>query len=120
MTNLNRITLLGNAGKEPKTGSTSNGKQVTRLSVATNRRFKDDAGEWKSKVQWHSVVVYGPSADYAAKIEPGTPVFVEGEMSYREYEREVEGVKIMWPLAEVVVSSITAISSKEKNERGTS
>jgi single-strand DNA-binding protein len=119
MTNLNRITLLGNTGKEPKANSTANGKQVTRLSVATNKRFKDDSGEWISKVQWHSVVIYGSSADYAAKIEPGTLVFIEGEMSYRNYDREIEGVKVQWPVAEVIASSITAIQPKEKAEHGT-
>ena len=97
--------------------STTSGKQVTRLSVATNKRFKDEAGEWKSTVQWHNVV-YGASADYAAKIAPGAPVFVEGEMSYREYEREIDGVKVQWPLAEIVVSSITALVTKDKSQRG--
>jgi len=44
MTNLNRITLLSNTGShEPKSGSTSAGKQVTRLTMATNARYQDAA-----------------------------------------------------------------------------
>jgi single-strand DNA-binding protein len=118
MTNLNRITLLGNTGREPKASSTAGGTPKTKLSVATNKRYKDEAGVWQSGVEWHSVVVFGPSADYAARIESGTLVFVEGEMSYRDYEREIEGVKVQWPIAEVIATSITAIQPKDKAERG--
>ena len=81
MNNLNRIMLLGNTGRDVKTASTAAGKPVTRLSVATNKRYKDDAGEWKTKPIWHQVVVFGDSANYAAKIKPGSLVFVEGEMT---------------------------------------
>jgi single-strand DNA-binding protein len=120
MNNLNRITLLGNTGREVKTASTAAGKPVTRLSVATNKRYKDDAGEWKTKAVWHQVVIFGDSANYAAKIKPGSLVFVEGEMSYREFEREIdtpEGpVKVEWPVAEIVAFSISALNS-EKGER---
>jgi single-stranded DNA-binding protein len=69
-------------------------------------------------VQWHSVVIHGLSAEYAAKIESGSLVFVEGEMSYRDYEREIDGIKVQWPVAEVIASSITATQTKEKAERG--
>jgi single-strand DNA-binding protein len=120
MNNLNRIMLLGNTGRELKTASTATGKPVTRLSVATNKRYKDDAGEWKTKPIWHQVVVFGDSANYAAKIKPGSLVFVEGEMSYREFEREIdtpEGpVEVEWPVAEIVAFSISALNS-EKGER---
>ena len=59
MTNLNRITILGNTGKDqPRTAATANGKQVTRLTVATNKRMKDsESGEWTTDAVWHKVVV---------------------------------------------------------------
>jgi len=121
MNNLNRIMLLGNTGRDVKTASTAAGKPVTRLSVATNKRSKDEAGEWHSKPIWHQVVVFGDSANYAAKIKPGSLVFVEGEMSYRDFEREIdtpEGpVKVEWPVAEIEAFSISALNS-EKREKG--
>ena len=64
---------------------------------------------------------FGDSASYAAKIKPGSLVFVEGEMNYREFEREIdtpEGpVKVEWPMAEIVAFSISALNS-EKREKG--
>src|SRR5580698_10173937 len=91
MTNLNRITILGNTGKDqPKHSATANGKQVTRLTVATNKRLKNDAGQWTTEAVWHKVVCWGDSATYVSRIQPGSLVFLEGEMTYRDYEREIE------------------------------
>jgi len=122
MNNLNRITLLGNVGSEPKTRSSPAGKQATWLSLATNKRYKDEAGEWKTRPVWHQVAVYGDSASYAAKIKPGALVFVEGEMTYREYEREIDTaagpVTIQWPVAEIVAFSISAINSDRRDKGG--
>lgn len=116
MTNLNRITLLGNVGSEPKTAATQSGRQVTRFSLATNKRYKDGE-DWKTKATWHNVAVWGDSADYAAKIQPGSLVFLEGELTNHTYEREIGGVKVDWPVTEVVVSSISVVKAKaEKGE----
>ena len=121
MTNLNRITLLGNIGREPKSSATRTGKPVTRLSVATNKRYKDDEGQWQEDAQWHRCVIFGASADYAAKLPSGALVFIEGEMTYRDYDRDVEtaegAASVNWPVAEVLVSSISAITKKDKREK---
>ena len=118
MTNINRITILGNTGKDqPKQSATAAGRQVTRLTVATNKRYKDAAsGEWTTEAIWHKVAVWGASAAYASRIQPGSLIFLEGEITYRDYEREIETpegpVKVMWPVAEIVVSTISVINSK--------
>jgi single stranded DNA-binding protein len=117
MTNLNRIVLLGHTGQhEPKHGATQAGKQTTRLTLATNARFKDDSGNWQSKATWHHIVVFGSSAEYAAKIEPGSLVFVEGSVSTRTYEREIDtpkgSVKVQWPISEIIASSISVVTKR--------
>ena len=121
MTNLNRITLLGHLGQDPKTGSTAAGKAVTRFSVATNTRYKDDEAQWKQSTEWHNCVVYGASAGYAARLSSGAFVFIEGEMTYHDFPREIETqqglVSVDWPMAEVVVSSLTAITPRGKTEQ---
>ena len=121
MTNFNRVTLLGHLGQDPKTGSTAAGKPVTRFSVATNKRYKDDEAEWRQSTEWHNCVVYGASAHYAAKLSSGAFVFIEGEMAYGEFPREIETQQgldsVDWPIAEVVVSSLTAITPKRKAEQ---
>jgi len=97
---LNRTTLIGFTGQEPKTFATRSGREITRLSVATSRRYQQDS-EWKEKTQWHDCVVYGGAAQYAANLSKGTHVLIEGELTYREYNRTIESesgpVNVQWP-----------------------
>jgi single-strand DNA-binding protein len=114
MTNLNRITLLGNTGShDPKHGATQSGKECTRLTMATNARFKDDAGNWQERATWHNIAVFGSSAEYAANIPPGSYIFVEGCISTRSYEKEIDTprgrAKVQWPVVEVIASSISVV-----------
>ena len=64
--------------------------------------------------------IHGPAADYAAKIQTGDHVFLEGELIYREYERTVETdsgpVKVLWPVTEIVIETISVIDRKQKRE----
>jgi len=118
---INRITLAGFTGKDARSSSTQNGRSMTKLSVATTKRYKDAHEQWQEKTQWHTCIAYGPAADYAARIQTGDHVFLEGELIYREYERTVETdggpIKVQWPVTEIVVDSISVINRKEKQER---
>jgi single-strand DNA-binding protein len=119
---LNRVTLIGFTGQEPKTFSTQTGKEITRLSVATTRRYQQDS-EWKEKTQWHDCVIYGGAAQYAANLAKGAHVLIEGELSYREYNRTIESetgsVNVPWPVTEVVVESIRVLDRKKKDNLDT-
>jgi single-strand DNA-binding protein len=76
--NVNRVTLAGFTGRSAKTSATAGGTIVTKLSVATTKRFKDAREKWQEKTQWHVCVAYGRTADYAAKIQTGAHVFHRG------------------------------------------
>jgi single-strand DNA-binding protein len=114
---LNRTILIGFTGQEPRTFATQAGKEITRLSVATTRRYQQDS-EWKENTQWHDCVVYGGAAQYAANLPKGTHVLIEGEVIYREYSRTIESesapVNLQWPVAEIVVESIKVLDRKRK------
>ena len=118
---INRVTIAGFAGKDARTSSTQQGKTITKLSVATTKRYKDAGGTWQEKTQWHTCIAYGPAADYAAKIQTGDHVFIEGELVYREYDRTVETdsgpVKVPWPVSEVVIKAVSILERKDRQER---
>jgi single-strand DNA-binding protein len=118
---INRVTLAGFTGKDARTSSTQKGRSMAKLSVATAKHYKDAEGHWQEKTQWHSCIAYGPTADYAGKIQAGAHVFLEGELVYREYERTIETdsgpVKVPWPVTEIVIDSISVLERKEKQER---
>jgi single-strand DNA-binding protein len=116
----NRVTLIGFTGKDAETASTQAGKQIARLSIATNKRYKDAQDQWKEKTSWHRCVAYGTTADYVGKIQKGAQVLIEGELSYREYERTIETpdgpVKVQWPLTEILIDSVKVLDRQAKRE----
>jgi single-strand DNA-binding protein len=119
--NINRVTLCGYTGKDARTSSTQNGTSMTKLSVATTRRYKDADGNWQEKTNWHTCVCYGAIADHASKIQTGTHVFLEGELVYREYDRTIETdngpVKVPWPASEIVIDKLSVLDRKYKQQR---
>jgi len=89
--NFNQLTIIGYIGKNAETKQLPNGTPVTKFSVATTRSWKDDKGEWKDKTQWHNVVSYGQSfTQVAPRLTKGAHVFVQGELTTREYDRTIQ------------------------------
>jgi single-strand DNA-binding protein len=119
--NINRVTLCGNIGKDVHSSPTQNGRNMTRFSVATSKRYKDANGDWQEKTEWHRCVCYRPTADYAAKLQTGSHVFIEGELIHRDYERTIDTesgpVKVPWPNTEILIDSLSVLDPKGKQER---
>ena len=83
---LNRVTLLGHAGKDPEIHVLPSGTLVN-LSLATSERFKDSRGEWQERTEWHRVVAFGRIADTCQQfLSKGRQVYVEGRLTTRQYE----------------------------------
>ena len=56
---LNKVTLIGNLGKDPEIRSTSDGREIASFSIATSENWKDKiTGEKKEKTEWHRIVVF--------------------------------------------------------------
>jgi single-strand DNA-binding protein len=88
---VNKAIVLGHLGKDAETRFTQNGVAVTKFSVATSRRWKDQSGEFKEETDWHNVVVWRQEnlANYLTK---GKQVYIEGRLQTRSYEDQ-DGVK---------------------------
>lgn len=87
---VNKVTLLGNIGKDAEKVS----ENVTRFSVATTEYWKDNqTGERKSKTEWHRVVVLGKLAPVMADLcKSGKMAYVEGKLQTSEWTTK-EGEK---------------------------
>ncbi len=83
----NRITLIGFLGKDAETRFTSNGTAHTRFSLATNVSWKDkDSDEYKTRTEWHRIVVWGKFGEWAGSLKKGAFIEAEGELRYREFQ----------------------------------
>ena len=87
MASVNRVTLIGNAGRDPESRSFPSGDMVTNVSIATTETWKDKAsGEKKEATEWHRLVFNGKLAEIAAKyISKGSSVYVEGSIKTRKW-----------------------------------
>ena len=83
MASVNRVTLLGRLGRDPKT-SDAQGLAICRLALATTRRYKGRDG--KEETEWHNVVVFGRQAEVAQQyLVKGSEVYIEGRLHTRKY-----------------------------------
>ena len=83
---VNKVILLGHLGKDAETKFTPNGTARTTFTLATNRRWKDQAsGEWKEETDWHNVIMWRAEnlTNYLLK---GKQVYVEGRLQTRSWD----------------------------------
>lgn len=87
MASVNRVTILGNVGRDPEIRYMADGKAVANISVATTSRRKDKTtGETIEDTQWHRVTLYDRLAEIAGEyIKKGKPVYIEGRLKYGKY-----------------------------------
>ena len=91
MLNMNRVTLLGHAGRDPDIRTLKGGGKAASFSLATTEKWKDRDGEAAENTEWHRIVVYGPTVDVVeTMVAKGGAVLVEGRLATRGY-RDQEG-----------------------------
>ena len=90
---MNSIHLVGNIGQTPVLRHTNGGTAVANVSLATNRVYKDAAGNRQQSTEWHRLVVWGEGAkNFAQIVATGDQLSVRGRLEYRE--REIAGEKV--------------------------
>jgi single-strand DNA-binding protein len=109
----NRITLIGFLGQHAETRYTSNGTAYTRFSIATSVSWKvKETGEYNARTEWHRVISWNKLGQWAASLQKGAYVEVEGELRYREFT-PVESDRSV-RVAEVYASSILLLDRSER------
>lgn len=104
---VNKAILLGHLGRDAETKFTPGGAAVTKFSVATNRRWKDQqSGEWKEETDWTNVVLWR-SENLSQYLTKGKQVYVEGRIHTRSYE-DKDGKKVY--STEVVADEVILVS----------
>lgn len=82
----NKITIIGNLGRDPELRYTPQGTAVCDFSVAVNDRKRDKAGEWQDVTTWFKITFWGKQAENASKyLTKGKPVYVEGRLQVEEW-----------------------------------
>jgi len=89
---LNKVMLIGNVGRPPEMRTSDGGTTLTRISLATNRRWTDDSGERQEQTEWHQVVAFGRLAEIAGKlVVKGRLMYAEGRLHTSSWEDQESG-----------------------------
>lgn len=108
----NKVNLIGHVGAKPEAQVFESGAKKTRISVATNERYKDKKGEWVDNTQWHNVIAWGGLVDRAVKsLDKGSEIVIEGRLVNRNYE-DKNGEKRY--ITEIELSDFILISKKSE------
>jgi single-strand DNA-binding protein len=115
MNNLkNSVRLIGNLGGNPEVKELQSGKKIAKLSLATSDKYKDSEGKLVNETQWHNLVAWGKTAEFAERyLEKGQEVVVEGKILNRSYT-DKEGQKKY--ITEISVSDILKTGGGKKPE----
>jgi single-strand DNA-binding protein len=106
---VNKVILLGHLGKDAETKFTPSAVAVTNFTLATSRRWKDQAsGEWKEDTEWHRCVLWR-SENVSNYLLKGKQVYIEGRLQTRSYD-DKDGNKRY--ITEVVCDELILLSNR--------
>ena len=105
---VNKVTLLGNVGKDPEIRFASSGTQVATFSLATQRKVKEN-----TTTQWHNCVCFGKLAEIVQQyVAKGSKIYAEGTIDYSQYESD--GVTKY--VTKIIVNEISLLSGDKSNQ----
>ncbi|HXY48425.1 MAG TPA: single-stranded DNA-binding protein [Terriglobales bacterium] len=91
---VNKVILVGNLGKDPEVKYTPQGTAVAKFTLATNERYKDKAGQWQDRTEWHNLVAWARTAEIVGEyLKKGRTVYVEGSLRTSSWDDKETGQK---------------------------
>ena len=91
---VNKVTLVGNLGRDPDIRAMQNGDKIVQLSIATSDRWKDkNSGEQRERTEWHRVVIFNDALGKIAEqyLKKGSTVYLEGQLQTRKWTDQQSG-----------------------------
>ena len=109
---INQVVLVGRLTRDTEVRYTQSEKAVGNFTLAINRRFKNQNGEYET--DFIDCVVFGKQAETMAQYtKKGDLIGVEGSIQKRAYE-DKEGNKRY--TTEIMVEKITFLQTNKKSE----
>jgi single-strand DNA-binding protein len=114
---VNKVTLLGNLGKDPEVKYTPSGTPVAKFTVATSDRFKDKEGQWQDRTEWHNVTAWARTAEIVGEyLKKGSKVYLEGSLRTHSWDDKQTGQKKY--MTEIVVNELVLLGGRGESGGG--
>ncbi|MBN9543770.1 MAG: single-stranded DNA-binding protein [Alphaproteobacteria bacterium] len=85
---INKVILVGNVGKDPEVRSTSDGRKLASVTLATSETWKDkNTGERKDKTEWHRISIFNEGLVNVVEnyVRKGAKLYIEGALHTRKW-----------------------------------
>ena len=114
---VNKVTLLGNVGKDPEIRSTPGGTMVANLALATSDRQKDAQGNWQDHTEWHNLKAFNRTAEIVRDyVKKGSKLYIEGKITTNSWEDKETHQKRY--RTEILVNELVLLSGREDGAGG--
>jgi single-strand DNA-binding protein len=111
---LNKVMLIGNAGKDAELRYMASGTPQSKFSLAVNNRVKKD-GEWADQTEWFNVLLWGDTAERVSQyIVKGKQLYIEGRLQTRTWDGD-DGQKHY--MTEVVANTVQLLGKQDGTDR---
>jgi single-strand DNA-binding protein len=112
---INKVNLVGRAGRDPETKYFDSGKQVCNFTLAVNRRTsnKDEPPDWFDLEMWDK------TADIAGKyVKKGSLIGITGSLVFDRWKDKTTGEERTKPV--IRVEQLDLLGSKQDNQASSS
>ena len=111
---MNHVTLVGNLTRDPESGTTQSGVQFCRFTVACQRRFKNQNGQYDA--DFINCTAWRETAEFVKKyFTKGRKIGLEGSITTGSYTAN-DGSKRY--TTEVTVNNVEFVTAKGDGEGG--
>ncbi|HIJ79853.1 MAG: single-stranded DNA-binding protein [Desulfobulbaceae bacterium] len=84
---VNKVTLIGNLGKDPEVRYSQTGTAIANFTVATTETWKKADGNKEELTEWHRVVAFARLGEICGEyLSKGSKVYIEGRLQTRKWE----------------------------------
>ena len=106
---INSVTLVGRAGRDPEVKYFESGTVVANLTIAVNRRNRDDEPDW------FNLEIWGKQAQVAADyVKKGSLIGITGSFKLDSWKDRITGEERRKPV--VRVDRLELLGSKRDSE----
>lgn len=106
---INRATVLGYLGRDPRITTTDNGGLRAHISIATTETWQNENNEPVERTDWHQIVAFGRFAEVIRDhCRKRTKLYVEGPMQTRQW---VDGDGMKHFRTEIIAQNIQFVAN---------
>lgn len=114
MANLNRVTLIGNLTRDVEVKYTGKGTAIADISIAVNRKWKDQDNTVKEETTFVDLTAFGKTAELAQQyLSKGSSCYFEGRLNLETWDDKTTQQKRS--RMKVIIENMQFLGSKKDN-----